>query len=268
MMMIQKGANKSEKGEKRMKITRRILQEIVKEEVSGVLFEKKLSDGSFVGLSGYKFHTNPNDWRVVDSVEEAEERASLMNIPKDGKAHENEVLSQEIVAADDRGFLKKFYDKIFRKPGRSQDKYYFRQDKNYFQLGADVTPNEIGKHATKVFAELILRYILGSPDGSEGQGYLYNTFFYEKPVMSFEEFQKYVAKSLFGIQSKGSKSQQYYLDADGPITKPFIDIVQWDDVANQMSEGVWNNLLAQAEKFAQQGRDQRDRDRTVLEGEQ
>ena len=97
---------------------------------------------------------------------------------------------------------------------------------------------------------------------------MYNTFFYEKPVMSFEEFQKYVAKSLFGIQSKGSKSQQYYLDADGPITKPFIDIVQWDDVANQMSEGVWNNLLAQAEKFAQQGRDQRDRDRTVLEGEQ
>ena len=251
-----------------MKVTRRILQEIVKEEVSGVLFEKKLSDGNFVGLSGYKFHTNPNDWRVADSVKEAEERASLMNIPRDGKAHENEVLSQEIVAADDRGFLKKFYDKIFRKPGRYEDKYYFRKDKNISRLGTDITPKEIGKHATKVFAELILRYILGSPDGSEGQGYLYNTFFYEKGVASFEEFQKYVAKSLFGIQAKGTLSQKGMMDIDAGVTKPFIDTVQWDDVAKQMSEGVWNNLLTQAEKFAQKGRAQRDRDRTVLEGEQ
>jgi len=237
-----------------MKVTRRILQEVIKEEVSGVLFEKKLSDGNFVGLSGYKFHTNPNDWRVVNSVEEAEERASLMNIPRDGKAYENEVLSQEIVAADDRGFLRKFYDKIFRKPGRYQDKYFGKQDKNISTLGTDITPNEIGKHATKVFAELILRYILGSPDGSEGQGYLYNTFFYEKGVASFEEFQKYVAKDLFGIQAKSNKSMQYFLDTDAPVTRPFIDIVQWDDVANQMSERVWNNLLTQAEKFAQEGR--------------
>ena len=58
------------------------------------------------------------------------------------------------------------------------------------------------------------------------------------------------------------------MDIDAGVTKPFIDTVQWDDVAKQMSEGVWNNLLTQAEKFAQKGRAQRDRDRTVLEGEQ
>ena len=237
-----------------MKVTRHVLQEMVKHEVSGVLFEKKLSDGSFVGLSGYKFHTNPNDWRVVDSPEEAEVRASLMNIPRDGKAYEDEVLSQELVAADDRGFLKKFYDKIFRKPGRFQDKYYSRQDKNIAGLGTDITPKEIGKHASKVFAELILRYVLGSPDGSGGEGYLFNTFFYGKSPMSFEEFQKYVARKLFAIQAKNSKSQQGMIDIGADVTKPFIDIIQWDEVADQMSEGVWNDLLAQAENFAQKDR--------------
>ena len=237
-----------------MKVTRHVLQEMVKHEVSGVLFEKKLSDGSFVGLSGYKFHTNPNDWRVVDSPEEAEERASLMNIPRDGKAYENEVLSQEIVAADDRGFLKKFYDKALRKLGGYQDKEYMRRDKNISGLGTDITPKEIGKHASKVFAELILRYVLGSPDGSGGEGYLFNTFFYGKSPMSFEEFQKYVARKLFKIQAKNSKSQQGMIDIGADVTKPFIDIIQWDEVADQMSEGVWNDLLAQAENFAKKDR--------------
>ena len=148
-----------------------------------------------------------------------------------------------------------------RKFGRSQDKYYFKQDKNIAGLGTDITPKEIGKHASKVFAELILRYVLGSPDGSGGEGYLFNTFFYGKSPMSFEEFQKYVARKLFAIQAKNSKSQQGMIDIGADVTKPFIDIIQWDEVADQMSEGVWNDLLAQAENFAQ-------KDRTAEEEEQ
>ena len=80
-----------------MKITRRILQEIVKEEVQNVLLTEGgirlglYDSGKFTGISGYKFHTNPETWKFdysgnQDEIQfRAEEEARVFEWTPDGK---------------------------------------------------------------------------------------------------------------------------------------------------------------------------------------
>ena len=170
-----------------MKITRRILQEIVKEEVQNVLLTEggiKLGlydSGKFTGISGYKFHTNPDTWKFnysgnQDEIQfRAEEEARVFEWTPDGKndkaiksGAKGNVFDREIVAADDRNLFQKIKDgRLYRRlsdPSSSNKSGYSTNPATSIIRNERLTRRDIEKHFAKIFVELIMRAAMENTD--------------------------------------------------------------------------------------------------------
>ena len=192
-----------------MKITRRILQEIVKEEVQNVLLTEgkiDLPGGKFTGLSGYKFHTDPDTWDIDYGarLEDLEQEVRLFdwmpagyNYKKIKNRSRGNLFDREILAADKRNFLDKMKDnKSIRKAARA-DLEKDPEDRGPVTMPAlyrngRTSERDIANHFGKLWAELVMRQAFE------------NTPFFDgalKQVVTFDDMVKYLEDTFRDAQA-------------------------------------------------------------------
>ena len=231
-----------------MKITRRILQEIVKEEVQNVLLtEGKIKlglfdSGKFTGISGYKFHTNPDTWKFDYSKNQdeikfrAEEEARVFEWTPDGKndkaiksGAKGNVFDREIVAADDRNLFQKIKDgRLYRRmldpsPSISVEVGYNTNPAASIIRNERLTKRDIEKHFAKIFVELIMRAAMENTDFFDETG---------KQDVTYDDMVEYLITNFHDVQPKdgGARNRNKY-----GIRIPDI---YWADVENNLKNNA------------------------------
>ena len=193
-----------------MKITRRILQEIVKEEVQNVLLTEgkiDLPGGKFTGLSGYKFHTDPDSWDIdyggrLEDLEQEVRLFDWMPMGYNNKKIKNRsmgtLFDREILAADKRNFLDKMKDNKSIRKAAEEERKKDPEDVTNFSMKAlyrnyRTSERDIAEHFGKLWAELVMRHAFK------------NTPFFDgalKQVVTFDEMVEYLEDSLSDAQAK------------------------------------------------------------------
>ena len=214
-----------------MKVTRHVLQEIIKEEVQNVLLtegEIKLGlfdSGKFTGISGYKFHTNPDTWKFDYSKNQdeikfrAEEEARVFEWTPDGKndkaiksGAKGNVFDREIVAADDRNLFQKAKDgRLYRRmldpsPSNSRGPNAVGYNTN---PAASIIRNErlrvkdIEDHFAKIFVELIMRAAMENTDFFDETG---------KQDVTYDDMVEYLITNFNDVQPEdgGARTRNKY----------------------------------------------------------
>ena len=204
-----------------MKITRRILQEIIKEEVQNVLLTEgkiDLPGGKFTGLSGYKFHTDPDTWDIdygarLEDLEDEVRLFDWMPMGYNNKKIKNRsmgnLFDREIVAADKRNFLDKMKDnKGIRNAIRADRE---KDPEDVTNSGLEVlyrnyrtSERDIAEHYGKLWTELVMRHAFK------------NTPFFDgalKQVVTFDEMVEYLEDRLSDAQAT---NRNRYVEIDIP----------------------------------------------------
>tara|TARA_B100000282_G_scaffold247722_1_gene191430 strand:+ start:282 stop:1043 length:762 start_codon:yes stop_codon:yes gene_type:complete len=248
-----------------MKITRRILQEIIKEEVQNVLLTEgkiDLPGGKFTGLSGYKFHTDPDTWDIDygGRLEDIEQEVRLFDWVPIGRNNEKiknrsmgNLFDREIVAADKRNFLDKMKDnKGIRNAARAdleKDPEDITKDSGLEVLfrNGRTSQRDIANHYGKLWAELVMRHAFE------------NTAFFDgalKQVVTFDEMVEYLEDSLRGAQAKNRR-----VSPDG-IEIPYVN---WSAIAKGLEydtevRKIFDKEIAQRKERLEQQKKTQEKD--------
>ena len=204
-----------------MKITRRILQEIIKEEVQNVLLTEgkiDLPGGKFTGLSGYKFHTDPDTWDIDYGarLEDLEQEVRLFdwmpagyNNKKIKNRSRGNLFDREILAADKRNFLDKMKDNKLARKFTQEEREKDPEDVTNTSMKAlyrnyRTSERDIAEHYGKLWAELVMRHAFK------------NTPFFDgalKQVVTFDEMVEYLEDRLSDAQAT---NRNRYIEIDIP----------------------------------------------------
>ena len=247
-----------------MKITRRILQEIIKEEVQNVLLTEgkiDLPGGKFTGLSGYKFHTDPDTWDIDYGVplEDLEQEVRLfdwMPMGYNNKKIKNRsmgnLFDREILAADKRNFLDKIKDNRSIRNAIRADREKDPEDRGPVSMPAlyrnyRTSERDIAEHYGKLWTELVMRHAFK------------NTAFFDgalKQVVTFDEMVEYLEDSLSDAQAKNRNRFEVEIK---------IPYVNWGEIAKGLEydtevRKIFDKEIAQRKERLEQQKKTQEKD--------
>ena len=248
-----------------MKITRRILQEIIKEEVQNVLLTEgkiDLPGGKFTGLSGYKFHTDPDTWDIDYGarLEDLEQEVRLFDwMPRgyNNKKIKNRsmgtLFDREILAADKRNFLDKMKDNKIARKFAEEEREKDPEDHTNVVMKAlyrnyRTSERDIAEHFGKLWTELVMRHAFK------------NTPFFDgalKQVVTFDEMVEYLEDSLSDAQAKNRNRVE-----DIEIKIPYVN---WGEIAKGLkydaeARKIFDKEIAQRKERLEQQKKTQEKD--------
>ena len=248
-----------------MKITRRILQEIVKEEVQNVLLTEgkiDLPGGKFTGLSGYKFHTDPDTWDIdygarLEDLEDEVRLSYWMPEGNNNKKIKNRsvgtLFDREILAADKRNFLDKMKDNKLARKFTQEERGKDPEDRTNTSMRAlyrnyRTSERDIAEHYGKVWAELMMRQAFE------------NTAFFDgalKQVVTFDDVVKYLEDTFRDAQA--TNTNRY----EGISIK--IPYVNWGEIAKGLEydtevRKIFDKEIAQRKERLEQQEKRQEKD--------
>ena len=248
-----------------MKITRRILQEIIKEEVQNVLLTEgkiDLPGGKFTGLSGYKFHTDPDTWDIDygQRLEDLEQEVRLFdwmpagyNNKKIKNRSRGNLFDREILAADKRNFLDKMKDNKLARKFTQEEREKDPEDHTNTSMRAlyrnfRTSESDIAEHYGKLWTELVMRHAFK------------NTAFFDgalKQVVTFDEMVEYLEDSLSDAQATNTNR------FEGISIK--IPYVNWGEIAKGLEydtevRKIFDKEIAQRKERLEQQKKTQEKD--------
>lgn len=248
-----------------MKVTRRILQEIIKEEVQNVLLTEgkiDLPGGKFTGLSGYKFHTDPDTWDIdygarLEDLEDEVRLFDWMPMGYNNKKIKNRsmgnLFDREILAADKRNFLDKIKDNRSIRNAIRADREKDPEDRGPVTMPAlyrnyRTSERDIAEHYGKLWTELVMRHAFK------------NTAFFDgalKQVVTFDEVVEYLEDSLSDAQATNRNRYE-----DISIKIPYVN---WGEIAKGLKydtevRKIFDKELAQRKERLEQQKKTQEKD--------
>ena len=252
-----------------MKITRRILQEIIKEEVQNVLLTEgkiDLPGGKFTGLSGYKFHTDPDTWDIDYGarLEDLEDEVRLFdwmpagyNNKKIKNRSRGNLFDREILAADKRNFLDKMKDNKLARKFTQEERGLDPEDVTNTSMRAlyrnyRTSERDIAEHYGKVWTELVMRHAFK------------NTAFFDgalKQVVTFDDVVEYLEDSLRDAQAK---NRNRFEDIENAAFLK-IPYVNWGEIAKGLKydtevRKIFDKEIAQRKERLEQQKKTQEKD--------